>query len=239
MGYEGLNLPTNVPANQYVTFKGEKASKSEGVGESVLSYLERYQADTIRYALSANFPESADTDMTEAELIRRNNDELVATWGNLVNRVLTMTAKNFDGAVPQPGAFDARDEALLARAEAAVGEIGAHIEAVRLKAGLQHAMLAAQDVNAYLNETEPWKTAKIDRERTATSLYVALCAIDALKVALAPYLPFSSAQVHAFLGYADTIDAQGWQARRPSPGTALGDVAPLFRKIEVEAPAAS
>ena len=104
MAKGGLNLPTDVPANQYVTFKGEKASKSEGVGAPVLSYLERYQPDAIRYTLAAIMPETSDTDLTEAELIRRNNDELVATWGNLVNRVLTMTYRNFDGAVPAPGA---------------------------------------------------------------------------------------------------------------------------------------
>ena len=110
MAYGGLNLPTDVPANQFVTFKGEKASKSEAVGDSVLTYLERYQPDAIRYGLAANLPENSDTDLTEAEMIRRNNDELVATWGNLVNRVLAMTHRNFDGCVPEPGALDHRDE---------------------------------------------------------------------------------------------------------------------------------
>jgi methionyl-tRNA synthetase len=198
----------------------------------VLSYLERYTADTLRYGLAANLPETSDTDMTEAELIRRNNDELVATWGNLVNRVLTMTARNFDGAVPQPGAFDQRDERLIARAEEMLADVGGHIEAVRLKAGLAAAMAYAQEVNGYLNETEPWKTAKSDRERTATSLYVALCAIEALKVALYPYLPFSSRRIHGFLGHGDTVEEQGWEPRRAQPGTPLGAIAPLFPKIE-------
>ncbi|HEY8172076.1 MAG TPA: methionine--tRNA ligase, partial [Dehalococcoidia bacterium] len=186
MAYGELNLPTDVPANQFVTFKGEKASKSEAVGESVLTYLERYEADAIRYALAANLPESSDTDLTEAELVRRINDELVATWGNLVNRVLTMTYRNFDGQVPQPGAFGARDEAILERTTATLDDVARHIEAVHLKAALGSAMSLAQDANAYLNEMEPWKTAKTDRERTATSLYVALCVINALKVALYP-----------------------------------------------------
>jgi methionyl-tRNA synthetase len=232
MAYGGLNLPTDVPANQYVTFKGEKASKSEGVGESVLAYLERYQPDAIRYALASNFPETSDTDMTEAELIRRNNDELVATWGNLVNRVLTMTYRNFDGRVPQPGAFDARDEAILARAASVVSEVAGQIEAVRLKAALASAMSLAQDANAYLNETAPWKTAKTEIERTATSLYTALCVINALKVALYPFLPFSSQQIHEFLGRSGRIEADGWRAERPQPGTALRQPEPLFKKIE-------
>ncbi len=232
MAYGGLNLPTDVPANQYVTFKGEKASKSEGVGESVLTYLERYQPDAIRYCLAANFPENSDTDLTEAELIRRNNDELVATWGNLVNRVLQMTHRTFEGKVPRPGTLDPRDRALLDRAEWMLKAVSSDIEAVHLKAGLQTAMSFAQDANAYLNETEPWKTAKTDIERTGTSLYTALCAINALKVALYPYLPFSSQRIHEFLGLQGEIGESGWEARRPEPGTLLQQPEPLFKKIE-------
>ncbi len=232
MGYRGLNLPYDVPANQYVTFKGEKASKSEGVGESVLTYLERYQPDAIRYALAANLPENSDTDLTEAEIIRRINDELVATWGNLVNRVLAMTHKNFGPAVPQPGAFDARDHHLLARADDVLRECASQIEAVHLKAALGSAMGLAQEANAYLNETEPWKTAKTDRDRTATSLYTALCVINALKVALYPFLPFSSQQIHEFLGLSGDVGASGWVASRPEPGSALRQPGPLFKKIE-------
>ena len=233
MGYRGLNLPFDVPANQFVTFKGEKASKSEGVGDSVLSYLERYQPDAIRYCLAANLPETSDTDLTEAELVRRNNDELVATWGNLVNRVLAMTHKNFDGVVPAPGPYDARDQALLDYVAALLDAVGAQIEAVHLKAGLQAAMTLAQEANGYLSDTEPWKTAKTDKERTGTSLYVALCAINALKVALYPYLPFSSQKVHEYLGLDGAIEESGWEARLPAPGTALRQPEPLFKKIEV------
>ncbi|MBI5284635.1 MAG: methionine--tRNA ligase [Chloroflexi bacterium] len=233
MGYGGLNLPYDVPANQYVTFKGEKASKSEGVGESVLTYLERYQPDAIRYCLAANLPENSDTDLTEAELIRRNNDELVATWGNLVNRVLAMTHKNFEGRVPQPGPLDDRDRRLLDRSVAMLEEVRGQIEAVHLKAALGTAMAMAQEANAYLSDTEPWKTAKTDRERTATSLYTALCVINALKVALYPFLPFSSQTIHEYLGMEGPVGAAGWQARRLEPGTLLRQPEPLFRKIEL------
>jgi methionyl-tRNA synthetase len=232
MGYRGLNLPTDVPANQYVTFKGEKASKSEGVGAPALSYLERYQADAIRYALAANFPENSDTDMTEAELIRRNNDELVATWGNLVNRVLAMTHRNFEGRVPESASLDERDEELLDAARTMLHQVGELIGAVHLKAALATAMAFAQDANAYLNEKEPWKTAKSDRQRTGTSLYVALCAITALNVALSPFLPFSSQQVHQYLGRSGSVEACGWMSAPPEPGTQLGPADPLFRKIE-------
>jgi methionyl-tRNA synthetase len=233
MGYRGLNLPFDVPANQYVTFKGEKASKSQGVGEPVLSYLERFQPDAIRYGLAANLPETSDTDLTDAELVRRNNDELVATWGNLVNRVLAMTQKNFDGVVPQPGLFDERDQRLLDGAAVMLDDVRAHLEAVHLKAALHAAMALAQEANGYLSDTEPWKTAKNDRERTATSLYVALCAINALKVALYPFLPFSSQKVHEYLGLSGAIEDAGWEMRRPEPGTKLQQSEPLFKKIDV------
>jgi methionyl-tRNA synthetase len=234
MAHGGLNLPTDVPANQYVTFKGEKASKSEGVGDTVLSYIERYQADMIRYGLAANFPETSDTDLTEAEMVRRNNDELVATWGNLVNRVLSMTHRNFDGVVPRPGDLDTRDEALIAGAQRMLNEVADNLERRHLKAGLQAAMSFAQEANAYLNATEPWKTAKTDATRTATSLYVALCAINALKIALYPYLPFSSQQIHEFLGANQPVETAGWKFDRPVPGAELRKPEPLFKKIEVE-----
>lgn len=232
MGYGGLNLPTDVPANQYVTFKGSKASKSKGVGESVLSYLERYQPDAIRYALAANLPETSDTDLTEGEMVRRINDELVATWGNLVNRVLAMTERNFGAVVPEHGEFDGRDRRLLAEAEAVVTHVGDQIARVHLKSALGTAMATAQAANAYLSETEPWKTAKTDRTRTATSLYVALCAINALKVAFYPFLPFSSQKIHEYLGMDGPVAASGWAAVRPTPGAALRRAEPLFRKIE-------
>jgi methionyl-tRNA synthetase len=144
-----------------------------------------------------------------------------------------MTHKNCDGKVPQPGPFDAADEVMLARADAVLAEVADNIERVHLKAALGAAMAVAQETNAYLNETEPWKTAKADPQRTGTSLYVALCAINALKIALYPFLPFASQQVHEFLGMSGAIDGAGWIATRPQPGTPLGAVAPLFKKIDV------
>ena len=129
--------------------------------------------------------------------------------------------------------LNARDEQLLAQAAAVTGEVGACIEAVHLKAGLVAAMGLAQDANAYLSETEPWKTAKTDRERTGTSLYTALCVINALKVALYPYLPFSSQTIHEYLGFQGKIEDGGWSGDRLKPGTTLGKPEPLFKKIEL------
>jgi methionyl-tRNA synthetase len=144
-----------------------------------------------------------------------------------------MTHRNFDGAVPQPGALDERDERLIADAVATVERVATDIEAVHLKSALAAAMGMAQAANAYLSETEPWKTAKTDRDRTATSLYTALCVINALKVALYPFLPFSCQQIHEYLGFAGKVEATGWRASRPEPGTRLLPPEPLFRKIEL------
>ena len=233
MGYEGLNLPTDVPANQFVTFKGEKGSASRGVGRSITWYTERVQPDALRYAIASILPEHNDTDFSDDEIVRRVNEELVATWGNLVNRVLSMTAKMAQGAIPHPGPLDPEDGALLARVDTALAEAGRQIEAVELRAALRTLMDGAQEVNAYLNQKAPWKTATTDPERTATTLYVALSAINGLKTGFSPYLPFTSAQVHAMLGQTGTLEEGGWARAGLESGTPLPAPKPLFTKLEL------
>ncbi|MTV25091.1 methionine--tRNA ligase [Nitriliruptoraceae bacterium ZYF776] len=232
MGAGDLNLPTNVPANQYVTFKGEKASKSKGVGGTLLDALERYQPDALRYAMAANLPEYADTDLTEDELVRRINDELVATWGNLVNRVLSMTRKNFDGVVPAPVDPQDVDTELLATVDDRLAAAGELLGAVELRRALKEALAGAQATNAYLNALEPWKTAKTDRDRTATTLWTALQAIAGLNVAFAPFVPFAAAQLDGWLGGDEQLDGRGWARREVPAGTVLGQPSPLFRKVD-------
>jgi methionyl-tRNA synthetase len=236
MGAGDLQLPTNVPANQYVTFKGAKASKSLGVGKSVLEYLDDYQPDTLRYALATNLPEYNDVDLTEDEMVRRVNDELVATWGNLVNRVLAMTNKTFDGAVPEPGELDDRDRELLATVDGRLAAAGQQLERVELRQAVKEAMHGAQAVNVYLNALAPWKTAKTDLLRTATTLWTALQAINGLKVAFAPFVPFSCETLHALLGGEGELAGEGWQRHEVPVGTALGPPTPMFRKIDLAEP---
>ena len=162
MGYGGLNLPTDVPANQYITFKGEKASKSSGIGRSIGWYAERLEPDALRYAIAAVLPEQNDTDLSDDDMIRRINEELVATWGNLVNRVLSLSDRNFGGKVPEPGPLTATDEALVASIDKTLETAAGHVEAIELRAGLRAAMDAASEVNAYLNSEEPWHVLKED-----------------------------------------------------------------------------
>jgi methionyl-tRNA synthetase len=231
IGYGGLNLPTNVPANQYVTFKGEKASKSRGIGTPLLDYLNDYQADAVRYAVGTVLPETNDNDFSEDDMARRINDELVAAWGNLVNRVFAMTHKNFDGVVQEPELDDA-DRSLLDDVDGLLAEAGELLEKVELRAALRKAMGIAQATNAYLNATEPWRTAKDDPVRTGTSLWVATQAIAAGSIGLAPWLSFSTGPLRVALSLEPDVVGAGWARPEVPAGTTLGELAPLFAKID-------
>ena len=228
LGYGGLNLPTDVPANQYVTFKGGKASASRGVGLTIGEGLDLFQADALRYALAASLPEQSDTDLSIDEIARRINEELVATWGNLVNRVLSMVHSTCGGVVPAVGGRTADDLAVLATVDGALDVVTDLIERVELRAALRTGMDAAATVNAYLNATEPWKLARSDPERAQAVLGTALAAVAGVRVALSPYLPFSTMALDDELG---PVDA--WQRREPVPGSPIGKPAPLFAKVDV------
>ena len=232
MMYGGLNQPYDVPANQYVNFRGGKASTSLGTAPFLPDYLERYDPDALRYYLAAIMPETSDSEFSEEDLVRRNNEELVSTWGNLVNRVLTMTYRSFGGRVPDPGDLRPADRALLQQGEAALASVGASLGACRFREGLRGAMAYAQETNRYLNQEEPWKTRARDPAAAARSLYTAIGAIEALKLAFYPFLPFSSQRLHAILGHAEPIDANGWRTVLPVAGSALQQPEPLFKKLE-------
>lgn len=229
MGAGDYHLPDDIPANQYVTFKGGKASASRGVGLTVGEALDRFEPDALRYALAAAFPEQADTEISEAEIARRINEELVATWGNLVNRVLSMVYKTCDGAIPEPGPLDPADETLLETIDACLVRSAEHFDVVELRAALRTAMDGAQAANQYLNATEPWKLAKSDPERARTVLFVALSAINGVRVALGPYLPFTSARLEEVLG-----PVEGWRRRALEVGRPIDKPTPLFAKVELE-----
>ena len=193
-GYGNLNMPTNVPANQYILIKGEKASASRGVGKNLKDYLSEWQPDAIRYTLASILPEQSDSELTDEEMIRRNNEELVATWGNLVQRVFTQIQNN-KNIITTPSSLQPVDEKLLEEATKAFQEIGKNIEAVELKTALQESMRFVSKVNVYLNETEPWKVIKEDQDRSARILYTSLQAIDACANLLYPFMPTTSRKV--------------------------------------------
>ncbi len=252
-----LNLPFDVPANEFLNLEGDKISTSRNWAVWVPDFLDRYDPDPLRYYLTINAPEQRDTEFTWADFIAKNNNELVAAWGNLANRSLTFSAKHFEGHVPKPGALDEVDKALLAKIESGFEPIGDLIAKCKFKAALTEIMALAREANRYLDEKAPWTSIKTDRERTATTMYVALRAIDSLKVLFAPYLPFSCEQLHRMLGYDrplfghvsietrkektrshdclvyDGSEATGqWEPSALAGGEPLVDVRPLFRKLD-------
>ncbi len=195
-----FNLPYDVPANEFMNFAGAQLSKSRGHMISVADLLADYDPDAVRYYLTVIMPETSDSNFLWSDFIQRNNGELVGVWGNLAHRVLSFTHKHF-GAVPEPGELAEVDRELLAKIEAAFEAVGQRLEAAQFRNALAEAINLAREANRYLEVKSPWSQIKTDRQAAATSLYVALQAINALKVLLAPFLPFSSAQLHATLGY--------------------------------------
>jgi methionyl-tRNA synthetase len=235
IGYGGLMLPYDVPANEFLTGEsGEKGSTSRGGGGVpwLPDYLDRYDPDPVRYYMTINAPETRDTAFSWAEFYRRNNDELVATYGNLAHRVLTFTSRNFEGRVPEPGELTAEDRALLDTARGAFEQVGELIEACRFKEALREVMAVATEANRYLDVAAPWKTLKTDRERTATSLYTTLSVVNMLKVLTAPFLPFSSQRLHEMLGFEGDVHKERWAAPELPAGQALGTPSPLFEKLD-------
>ncbi|MEP6751113.1 MAG: methionine--tRNA ligase [Candidatus Dormiibacterota bacterium] len=207
MGAGNLHLPDDIVASEYLNMGGKKLSTSRGQVVYVNDVLERYDPDALRYYLMIAGPENQDTDFTWAEFVRRNNDELVATWGNLVHRTLVNAHRNF-GAVPDQGALTDSDQALIKEVEEALDYVGTQLGQARFQVALKYAMAMAAKVNVYLGTEQPWHTIKTDRARAGTVLYVALRCVDNLKVMLTPFLPFSSQRLHEMLGYTDVIAPQ-------------------------------
>jgi len=234
MGYGGLNIPYDVPANEFLTIEGKKLSTSRGWAVWLPDYLSRYDPDPLRYLLSMNMPETGDTDFSWHEFIRRNNDELVATYGNLVHRVLTFTYHHFDGSVPVPGALDMRSEGLISRARDTLSTMDGLLYRCHFKEAIRMAMSLAQDANRYLEEKSPWKVVKQDRQAAGTTLYVAIAVLSCLRTALYPFLPFSSQKLHEYLGFGGRVQDEGWQFVLPAPGQKLLPPKPLFTKLDEE-----
>jgi len=255
MGAGDFHLPDDIVASEFLHMEGKKFSTSRGQVIYVKDVLDRYDADALRYYLMIAGPENQDTDFTWDEFVRRNNDELVATWGNLVHRTLVNAHRNF-AAVPEPGAMTAADETLLLEVEKALEYVGQQLQEARFQNALKHAMAMASKVNVYLGTEQPWHTIKTDRERAGTVLYVALRCVDNLKTMFAPFLPFSSQRLHAMLGYEDLIAPQPevrqfaedatahtvitgdyesgdrWHPSELRPGRKLPNPEPLFKRLD-------
>ena len=232
MGYGNRNLPYDVPANEFMTMSGSKASASKGNVIWTKDVLDRYGADTLRYYLSVTAPEGRDTDFTYEELIRRNNDELVATYGNAVHRTLTFLQSKFEGIVPQPQVLSEADREILAEVDGGFTLVGHNIANCHFKDGLNAAMAVAHAANRYLDEQAPWKQIKQDREAAGTTIYVMLQVLSGLHIMLWPYLPFSSEKLHHYLGFAGDARTAHWHPMEVPAGLKLPIPSPLFPKLE-------
>jgi methionyl-tRNA synthetase len=252
-----LVLPYDIPANEFMNLEGDKISGSRNWAVWGRDFLTRYDPDPLRYYLTVNMPETRDTEWDWNDFLKRNNDELVATWGNLANRVLSFNFKQFEGLVPEPGELAPEDLEILRLVENGFETVAAEMEAVRLRSALNLAMSLATEVNRYLDGAAPWKTIKTDRAAATRSLYTALRCIDSLSILLAPFLPHTSEKLRVFFGYEQPLfgtqytqmvqDSLGehtalrykpseagavWLPSRLQPGQALQQPAPLFKKLE-------
>ncbi|MSQ23601.1 MAG: methionine--tRNA ligase [Chloroflexi bacterium] len=230
MGRGDLNLPFDVPANEYLNLEGAKVSTSRNWAIWIPEFLQRYDPDPLRYMLAANMPETRDADFAWEEFRRRNNDELVASWGNLVHRTLTFTVRNFEGKVPEAGTETTEIvEARMVEGFATVREM---LAGCHFKNALREIMSLTQFGNRLLDERAPWRQIRTDRVACADTLAGLLTLINGVKVLTYPFLPFSVEKLHAMLGYSDTVLSHGWKLERLVAGTPLPDPEPLFKKIE-------
>jgi methionyl-tRNA synthetase len=252
-----LHLPDEVVASEFLTMEGKQLSTSRAVAIYVRDVLERYDPDPVRYFLTAAGPETQDSDFSWAEFLRRNNDELLANWGNLVNRTLTNAYRNF-GQVPEPGELTAEDRATMTAVAEGFETVGSFVEEGKFKSALAEAMRLSSIGNQYVDHQAPWAVIKADRERAGTILFVALWVVNSLNVIFTPFLPFSSQKLHELLGYEGwlagplefrEIAEEGgkkhavltgdysswvgsWEASDLPAGQKIREPAPLFRKLD-------
>ena len=207
-------LPNNVPANEFLNLEGQKLSTSKNWAVWLPDYLKDFpnQQDVLRYALTANAPETKDNDFTWKDFQARNNNELVAIFGNFINRVVVLTNKYYNGVVPSPSQFTKIDEETLAKVKAYPEVIASSIERYRFREACQELMNLARLGNKYLADEEPWKTIKTDQDRTATTMFTALQIAAALAVLSEPFLPFTSRKLKDILKADTLVNRLDWEA---------------------------
>ena len=254
-----LMLPYDVPANEFLNMEGKKISGSRNWVVDGLDFLSRYDPDPLRYYLTANMPETRDTDWEWTAFVTRNNNELVATWGNLVNRVLSFAHKNWEGQVPDPGSLRSEDQAIVDLIQKGFKSVAELYDKVKLRAALTETMRLAGEVNKYLDEKAPWFEIKEDKDSAGKTIYTAIRAIDSLKILFAPVLPFTCEQLHQTLGYEEPLFGEQyteeisdglsthtalryrtgeircrWHLSEIQPGREFLKPKPLFKKLDPE-----
>ena len=257
--YGYLNLPTEVVSSEFLTMEGKKFASSRGIVIYVRDMLSRYQPDALRYFICAAGPETSDADFTWDEFVRRTNNELVAGWGNLVNRVASMIHKRF-GEIPEPGELQPIDQALLDEVQSGFAVVGDLVGAHRQKAAINAVMRLVGEANRYVTETEPFKL-KTDEQlpRLRTILWTLAQVVSDLNTMMSIFLPHSSNEIDLRLGgdgnlaplprieWVDDLDVEGvrypiitgdyaqphsWERYPITVGTPIGKPAPVFVKLD-------
>jgi methionyl-tRNA synthetase len=236
-GREQYVLPENVPANEFLNFEGQKFSKSRGWGIDVQNFLNHFSADSLRYTLAINLPDSRDSDFYLKDFQARTNNELADIVGNFVNRTLAFTEKNFKASVPVAGSLDARDKEMALLIAGMPSRVGAFYDHYKFREAVIESMNLARAANKYFNDSEPWKTSKTNPERCATTLNMCLQVVRSLAILLEPVVPALAQKIWSILNLEGTPCSAGWESAAQlalQPGHALNNAEILVTKIEDE-----
>lgn len=232
LGAGGLNLPTDIISSEYLNLEGKQFSTSRGWAVWLPDFLDKFDADTLRYYLTINGPENTDTDFSWRNFEEKNNAELVGNFGNFIHRVLGFSYKNFGSEIPQVGQLDGRDNDFLVKCEQAYESAGQEIENGHFRQALKIVFGLAEEGNRYIDFKEPWKTIKSDENRTKTALNVCLRIIFNLRNLINPFLPFSAQKISALFGVKK--DQYQWSFQELPQGLSLPEPQPIYKKIAIE-----
>ena len=228
-------MPDNVPANEFLNLEGNKLSTSKNYAVWLEDYVQKFAIDPLRYYLTVNAPESKDADFTWQEFQQRNNSELADILGNFINRTLTFAGKRYDGKVPERGVLDELDKDMLSTLQEAPQKIGKYYETFEFRKAVYAFMDIGRAANKYFNDQEPWRTAREDEAKCATTINICIHAVQTLAVLMVPLLPFSAEKAWRMAGHKDSVHEQLWdtagEISMPA-GHKLGKTTILFRKFE-------
>lgn len=231
LGLGNLNLPNVIVSSEYLTFEGKQFSKSRNWGVWLPDFLANNDPDTLRYYLGVNGPENADGDFSWKEYQTKTNTELIGKFGNFINRTLNFLDKNFESTVPKPKSLDKLDKKILKNCKDIFPQVGESIEKTKFHEALKTILGFTEECNRYIDQKEPWKTIKADREKTAATLYVCVQIVSALQLLSAPFIPFASKKI---LKQLNILKRKSWQFYEVPIGHKIGKPEPLFQRVEVK-----
>ena len=232
MGSGEYNLPYDVVANEYLNFSGKQFSKSKNWAVWVSDFLKEYDSEALRYYLSSIMPESSDSDFTWNSFFDSNNNELVATFGNLVNRIQTLIKNNFNNIIPNLEKTDDVDNDMISEIKSSYDSVGNFLEKRQFRNSLKEIMNLAKLGNRYIDKKEPWSTVNSDRQIAANTLWIGANLISNLGVLISPFLPKTSLKISSIFNFGSDIPK--WEYREVKSGTSIVNISPLFKKIDKE-----